>query len=191
MVHQAANTNATLRDLRLDPFALPVRYSARLTAPSASVAAVWLDRDRVVVRRPIGGVEATLACPIRMFRGVAVRMTVDPATEALRTEIELMHADSAMSLPLASVEDLGDAEDVAADWQAWGKALGLPLLIVDHDGSIREAAPGPISGPASAPRSRRALAAVKRRRPRFLKRRKMASMAETGRIEGREIIARD
>lgn len=198
MVRPAANTNAHQRDLRLDPCQLPVRYSAPLRAPGVGVAAVLLDRERVVIRRPLGGVEATLACPVAAFRGVAVRMTVDPATEALRTEIELMHPDSAMSLPLASCEDLGSADDVAADWQAWGKALGLPLLIVDADGSVRE-----VAGARTAqepPRARRMPALLKHRRPRNLKRRRMIAMSmvsvtepgsEAGRIEGREIIARD
>ena len=187
---QAANTNATARDLRLDPFALPVRYSVALAAP-AGVAAIVLGRDRVTVKRPLGGIDATLSCPIRAFRGVAVKMTVDAATDRLRTEIELMHADSAMSLPLASVEDLGDGEDVAADWQAWGKALGLPLLIVEIDGSVREATPRLGGIEAKAQRARRMASPLKRRRPRFLKRRKVGVKGETLRIRADEIIARD
>ncbi len=190
MGRQAANTNATQRDLRLDPFALPVRYSAALAAP-AGVAAIVLGRDRVTVKRPLGGIDATLTCPIRAFRGVAVKMTVDAATDRLRTEIELMHPDSAMSLPLASVEDLGDGEDVAADWQAWGKALGLPLLIVEADGAIREAMPRLGGLDVQAPRARRMASPLKRRRPRFLKRRKIGVQGESVRIEADEIIARD
>ncbi len=190
MGRQAANANATDRDLRLDPFALPVRYSAVLSAP-AGVAAIVLGRDRVTVKRPLGGIDATLTCPIRAFRGVAVKMTVDQATNRLRTEIELMHADSAMSLPLASVEDLGDGEDVAADWQAWGKALCLPLLIVETDGTVREAVPHLGGIEATAPRARRMASPLKRRRPRFLKRRKVGVAGATIRIEADEIIARD
>lgn len=190
MGRQAANTNATARELRLDPFALPVRYSAALPAPGG-VAVIVLGRDRVVVKRPLGGVDATIACPIRAFRGVAVRMALDPATDRLRTEIELMHRDAAMSLPLASVEDLGDGEDVAADWQAWGKALRLPLLIVETDGAVREAVPRLGGVAVAAPRARRMVASLKHRRPRFLKRRKTGAGGETTRIEGREIIARD
>ena len=96
-----------------------------------------------------------------------------------------------MSLPLVVVEDLGDGEDVAADWQAWGRALGLPLLIVDGDGTVR--APldqlGPlVVGQAS---SRRAPSALKGRRPRFLKRRKTGFYKEIETLYGREIIARD
>ncbi|SHE74845.1 hypothetical protein SAMN02745157_0846 [Kaistia soli DSM 19436] len=190
MGRTAANTNATQRDLRLDPFSLPVRYSAILSHPNG-VAAIVLGRDHVTVKRPLGGIDATLSCPIRAFRGVAVRMTVDAVSDRLRTEIELMHPDSAMSLPLASVEDLGDGEDVAADWQAWGKALGLPLLIIETDGTVREAMPRLGGLDIQAPRARRMVASMKRRRPRFLKRRKIGSKGETARVEVNEIIARD
>lgn len=189
MVRPAANTNAHQRDLRLDPCQLPVRYSAPLALPGGGVAAVLIERERVVVRRPLGGVQATLACPIRAFRGVAVRMSVDPATEVLRTEIELMHPDSAMSLPLVRADELASAEDVAADWRAWGEVFGLPLLIVDPDGRVREVAAA--HKKAAAPSARRMPALLKHRRPRGLKRRRMSAMIESGRIEGREIIARD
>ena len=137
---QAANLNATNRDIRLDPKSLPVRFSTRVQGPSRPVvASVVLDRERVVMKRPLAGIDATVACPLSAFRGVAVRMSVDPVTDEIRTVVELMHRDPAMSIPLVSREDLGDAEDIAADWQAWGKALGLPLLVVEGDGTIREA----------------------------------------------------
>lgn len=192
MRHQAANTNATIRDLRLDPFALPVRYSTPLSGALAEgIAAVYLDRDRVIVKRPLGGVDATVTCPVRAFRGVAVRMTVDPVTDGVRTTIELMHRDPDMSLPLVSVDDLGNAEDVAADWQAWGKALDLPLLIVEGDGGVREAMARPGALGVAPAKARRMVSSLTRRRPRFLKRRKTGVKAEVATIEGREIIARD
>lgn len=192
MGRQAANTNATASDIRLDPFSLPVRFSAPLAGPAAvGVAAVYLDRSQVVIKRPLGGIDATVACPVSAFRGIAVKMTVDPVTDGIRTIVELMHRDPAMSLPLVSVDDLGDGEDIAADWQAWGKALGLPLLIVEGDGTIREALSqmgGLVVNPVKA---RRMVSSLTRRRPRFLKRRKTGVKGETASIEGREIIARD
>lgn len=179
-------------DLRVDPFALPVRYSATLAGPaSATTPSVYLDREQAIIKRRLGGIPTTLSTPVSAFRGVAVRMTGDAETGAVRTIVELMHRDPAMSLPLVVIEDLGDGEDVAADWQAWGRALGLPLLIVDGDGTVRtplEQLGGLVVNPAKA---RRAPASITRRRPRFLKRRKTGFNTEALTLTGREIIARD
>jgi hypothetical protein len=191
-MRQAANFNVTVRDIRLDPMSLPVRFQAPVAGPSRpALASILLDRDRVVMKRPLGGVDATVTCPLKAFRGVAVRMTVDPETDGIRTVVELMHRDPAMTLPLVSREDLGDAEDVAADWQAWGKALGLPLLIVEGDGTVREAMSqmgGLVVGEVKA---RRMVSSLTKRRPRFLKRRKTGLAGDRGQVVGREIIARD
>ena len=96
-----------------------------------------------------------------------------------------------MSIPLVSREDLGDAEDVAADWQAWGQALALPLLIVEGDGTVREALSKIGSVVVADAKARRTVASLTKRRPRMLKRRKTGRYTEGGRVEGREIIARD
>ena len=179
-------------DLRLDPFALPVRYSAALAGPaSATTPSVYIDRQQAIVKRRLGGIPTTLSTPVSAFRGVAVRMTGDAETGAIHTVVELMHRDPSMSLPLVVLEDLGDGEDVAADWQAWGRALGLPLLIVDGDGTVRTPLEqlGPlVVGEAKA---RRAPSSLKGRRPRFLKRRKTGFYKEVETLYAREIIARD
>jgi hypothetical protein len=179
-------------DLRLDPFALPVRYTANLPGPvSATRPAVYLDRNQVIVKRTLGGIPATLTFPVSAFRGVAVSMRVNPETGDVTAIIELMHRDPSLSLPLSVAGDLGDAEDVAADWQAWGKALGLPLLIVEGDGTIREAL-SQMGGIVVSPvKARRMVSSLSRRRPRFLKRRKIGFAGETELLTGREIIARD
>lgn len=179
-------------DLRVDPFTLPVRYSAKLAGPaSATTPAVYLDREQAIIKRRLGGIPTTLSTPVSAFRGVAVRMTGDPETGAVRTVVELMHRDPAMSLPLVVVEDLGDGEDVAADWQAWGRALGLPLLIVEADGSVRAPLEQLGSLVVGEAKSRRAPSSLTGRRPRFLKRRKTGFNTEAGTLAGREIIARD
>ncbi|MCX5579544.1 DUF6101 family protein [Kaistia terrae] len=179
-------------DLRLDPFALPVRYSAALAGPaSATTPSVYIDRQQAIVKRRLGGIPTTLSTPVSAFRGVAVRMTGDAETGAIHTVVELMHRDPSMSLPLVVLEDLGDGEDVAADWQAWGRALGLPLLIVDGDGTVR--APLDQMGQlvVGQPMSRRSPSSLKGRRPRFLKRRKTGFYKEVETLYAREIIARD
>jgi hypothetical protein len=84
-----------------------------------------------------------------------------------------------------------EPEDVVADWEAWGRTLGLPLLVIGQDGSV--SAPlttmgGVVSTPAK-PRRRHSFFAG--RRPRFLTRRRTGHAQATERLAGREIIARN
>lgn len=183
---------ATDGSLRLDPFALPVRFEAPLanTRGTTASASIYLDAGQAIVKRRVGGVPATFAFPMKAYRGVAVRMTADEDGN-VRTVIELMHRDPAFSVPLVVAADLGDAEDIAADWQAWGRALNLPLLIVDADGMVREpiARLGALEVEAPKPRRRHSYFAA--RRPRFLKRRKVGRKGAPEILAGREIIARN
>ncbi|WP_421724598.1 DUF6101 family protein [Bauldia sp.] len=114
---------------RLDPFALPVRQPAEAGTP-----AFTLDRDRAILRRRLGGIPAVLTVPVSAYRGVAVRIEPDGQDGDLEVFVELLHEDSRLTLTLLAVDD---PEDAAADWMAWGRALGLPLLVIDSDGSIR------------------------------------------------------
>ena len=176
------------RALRLDPFALPVRYSATL-AGSASEAAILLEPDRAVVRRTVAGIPSAVTVKVSSYRGVAVRFEESIETGEVRVIVELMHRDPALSLPLAVAED---PADIAADWQAFGRIFGLPLLLIETDGSIREpvARMGAITVSETRPRRRHSFFAD--RRPRFLVRRKPgARRPEPELILGREIIARD
>jgi hypothetical protein len=178
------------RELRLDPLELPVRYSANLAGAAQDVpVAIMLDRDKAVLRhRLAGGLAATTTVPIAAYSGVAVRMVANDAAGIILATIELMHGDPALSLPLVVAERI---DEIAADWQAWGQILGLPLLLVEADGSITRPTPevGRIMTAGPQPRRRSGLGA--KRRPRFLTRRKTGRMADTERLTGREIIARN
>jgi hypothetical protein len=48
----------------------------------------------------------------------------------------LEHADPLLSLVLHRAPD---ASDIVAEWQSWGRALALPLLVTDADGGLRDA----------------------------------------------------
>ena len=74
-----------------------------------------------------------------------------------------------MSLPLTVTTSM---DDVVADWRAWGRILGLPLLMVEPDGSYRpvEERIGCVAVKPTLPRRRRSVLA--KRRPRFLARRR-------------------
>jgi len=62
------------RALRLDPFALPVRFAASDAAADGRVRDIELHRERVVVRRSVRGMHMALNMPLTAFAGVALRV---------------------------------------------------------------------------------------------------------------------
>ena len=59
---------------RLDPFSLPVRFTAADAAADGALRVVDLHRERVVVRRAVRGMRMALNMPVASFRGVAIRL---------------------------------------------------------------------------------------------------------------------
>ena len=172
------------RTFRLDPFTLPVRFRAPI---GAAEAAIVLDRDRAVVRRSTRtGRSVTFAVPVSAYDGVAVRMVPVGEDGELRVIVELRHRDAALTLPLVVA---GAPEDVAADWQAWGRALNLPLLLIEQDGTVSRPVERLGAVAVARPRPRRRHSFFAGRRPRFLTRRKPGRGEPTERVAGREIIA--
>jgi hypothetical protein len=176
--------------LRLDPFALPVRYAARDGGADGQIRQVELDRDRVVLRRAVRGIRMNVGVPVTEFRGVSMRLLPAEGEEPAATAVMLEHRDGGLSVPLFMA---ADGSDLVAEWKSWGRVLGLPLLVVEGDGSLREPFQriGGIGVGAPSPRRRRR-AAIKWRRPRFLMRRKVGRPAAEPRVHReREIIARN
>jgi hypothetical protein len=175
---------------RLDPFSLPVRFAAADGAADEGLRIVDLHRERVVLRRALAGMRMAVNLPVAAYRGVAIRLDATTETPPF-VAITLEHADAALSLPLfASV----DTDDIVAEWQIWGRVLGLPLLIGDTDGTIREAFARMGRLLIAAPTwRRRRRSAVARRRPfRLLHRRAGVLPAATIVHRGeREISAPD
>jgi len=172
------------RALRLDPFALPVRYAAADDAADGRMREIELHRERVVVRRSLAGMRMALNMPLAAFAGIGLRLTQGEIA------VVLAHKDPGLALPLFLSDE---PDDVTATWRSWGAVLGLPLLVEDEDGwrepferlgAVRIARPRP---------RRRRRSALKRRRPSILMRR------APGRLTGatpfhrgeREIIARN
>jgi len=176
---------------RLDPFSLPVRFEAADAAADERRRIVDLHRERVVLRRSVRGMRMALNMPVAAYRGVAIRLLGE--AEGLPTEIAVIleHADPALSLPLFSAPQ---ADDIVAEWQAWGRVLGLPLLVADSDGSLREpfARLGALRTEAPTPRRRRRTAIARRRPARALRRHAGVppQAPDVHRCE-REIIARN
>jgi hypothetical protein len=176
--------------MRLDPFSLPARFEAVDDAADGRVRVIDLHSRRVVVRRSVRGMPMAISLPVAAFRGVSIRLQGKPDEPPTAIAIVLEHRDPALCLPLfAASED----EEIVADWQSWGRVLGLPLLVGERDGSLREpfVRIGALRVEAPTWRRRRRTA-IARRRPRVLLRRRAAKWSTTPlsyRGE-REIIAR-
>jgi hypothetical protein len=172
------------RAARLDPLALPVRFAASDAAADGFTREVLLTRERVVLRRSLGGMRMALNMPLTSYAGVALRLSAE------RAAVVLAHADPGLVLPLAETRETDDAVEA---WHDWGRALGLPLLIEDETG-YRDAYPrlGALRIGRVRPRRRRR-SPLKRRRPSILMRRACAralAAMPVHRCE-REIIARN
>jgi len=177
---------------RLDPFSLPVRFTAADDAADGHLRVVDLFRERVVLRRAVRGMRMALNMPVAAFRGVAIRLS-GAAGIAAPTSIAVVleHDDPALSLPLYSSPQ---SDDIVAEWQSWGRVLGLPLLVAEADGQLREpfARMGRVRVEAPTFRRRRRTAIARRRPSRLLRRRPGTppALALVHRGE-REIIARE
>ena len=100
----------------------------------------------------------------------------------------LEHRDPGLSLPLFVA---ADGAELGGQWRIWGEVLGLPLLVLDADGTLRDPfseLPRVTAG-ASAPRRRRRTALAKRR-PTIVFRRRAGSPRGMVHRGEREIIAR-
>lgn len=179
------------RALRLDPFALPMVFEAGDAVADGRVREVELHRERVVVRRSVGGMRMAVNLPVSAYRGVSIRISQPEQNGDIATAVVLEHHDPALTLPLYVA---GNADDVAAEWRAWANVLGMPLLVAEADGSMHEpfARMGAVRLAKTSPRRRRS-SPLKSRRPKMLMRRKAGSLdAATSVYRGeREIIARN
>jgi hypothetical protein len=176
---------------RLDPFSLPVRFTAADEAADERLRIVDLHRERVVLRRTVAGMRMALNMPVAAFRGVAIRLCGEAGHVPTAIAVVLEHADPALSLPLFSAPE---TDDIVAEWQSWGRVLGLPLLVAQGDGSLREpfARLGALRIEAPTWRRRRRTTIARRRPPRLLRRRPGTSRAApVVHRDEREIIARN
>ena len=174
-----------------DPWGLPVRSPPRVAGGEGQIRQIELDHDRVVLRRQVRGMRMAVGIPVSAFCGVALRLVPPQGECPAAVTVTLDHPDRALSVPLFA-DCAGD--DIGAIWKAWGRVLGLPLLVADRDGTLREPF-GRVGGIAAAkpPPRRRRRTVLKRRRPSILLRRKPGrrpAIATVHRGE-REIIARN
>jgi hypothetical protein len=178
------------RALRLDPFGLPVRFSASDAAADGRVRDVELYRERVVLRRSLQGMRMALNMPLSAFDGISLQLVEGGTEDTLAVVLE--HKDPSLALPLFLTPR---ADEALAEWQAWSQILGLPLLLPDSKTGPEKAGLGQSGLVAGRPRPRRRRrSALKRRRPSILLRRANGKkITRTTRVhrDEREIIARN
>jgi hypothetical protein len=178
------------RTARLDPYALPVRFTAEDAVADERMRHVELHRERVILRRAVRGMRIALNVPVKAFRGVSIRLTPERGEKPAGVAVYLEHIDPALSIELYSAEN---SDDIVAEWQSWASVLGLPRIVAGSDGAFSEPFPqmGGVRIKPVAPRRRRK-SAVARRRPKFLVRRRAGAVRTMPLVhEGeREIIAR-
>jgi hypothetical protein len=179
------------RALRLDPFALPLRFAASDAAADERVRHVELTRERVVVRRQLAGMRMALNLPVKAFAGVAIRLLPGEGEAQAAVAVMLEHKDPALALPLFVS---GEADEAMVEWRVWGNVLGLPLLVAEDDGALREpfARLGALRIERVRPRRRRR-SVLRKRRPSMPLRRRPGRFTEATPVhrDEREIIARN
>ena len=179
------------RGERLDPFALPLRFEATDHTADERVRVVELHRERVVLRRALHGIKMAVNLPVAAYLGVAIRIEPPADETAGAVAVVLEHTDPALSLTLYRA---ADGSDIVAEWQSWGRALSLPLLVAEADGRLREPFErigGVRIGTPISRRRRRSI--LKARRPTMPLRRRISRLPATPAVHRgeREIIARN
>ena len=175
---------------RLDPFALPLRFTVSDKAADERIRSVELTRERVVVRRSVSGIKMALNLPVANYLGVAIRME-PPAGEARA------RSPSCWSISIRRCRCRSIGRPTApTSWPSGnpGAACSVPLLVAEADGALREpfARMGALRVSAPVAR-RRKRTALKGRRPSIQLRRRMGEMPAIPVMHcgEREIIARN
>lgn len=179
------------RTARLDPFSLPVSYKANDAHADARERVVELGRERVVMKREVRGIAMKTSTKLADFLGVAIR--IFPPREDFDGAVAVMleHRDPGLSVPLFIAQD---GVEISVDWQTWSRVLGLPGLVVDADGSLRDPLGplGRVQGNVKSPRKRGRIVPRTRRSLRRLRRKTGGKLEAMGvHRDEREIIARN
>ena len=180
------------RALRLDPFGLPVRFSASDAAADGRLREVELHRERVVLRRSLHGMRMALNMPVAAYDGISLLLVPGQGgAEEDALAVVLEHSDPALTLPLFLTSR---PDEALAEWRAWSQLLGVPLLLADQGTGVGapKAQLGHMRVERPRPRRRRR-SALKNRRPSILLRRGQGKITRATPVHRgeREIIARN
>src|SRR5262245_21406914 len=157
------------RGERLDPFALPVRFTALDAGADGRSRDVELTRERVVLRRPVRGMRMAGNLPGTAFLGIPLRLLPAAGGAPERATVSLEHRDCGLSVTLLATTGWRAA---VVGWRPCGSVLKVSRLIAERDGGWRDALSrlGLVRLCKPGPRRRRHNA-IKGRRPSILLRR--------------------
>ena len=173
------------RPMRLDPYHLP--HAVSMHGSGAGNFSYNIDRAGATLKRALGcGLPVSMALPQKAFKGVAARTLSDENGNMIFT-LELHHHDKAMCLPLLVAHNM---DDIAADWHAWSRMMKLPMLLVDENNMATPVRNELGRIMVEAPIARRKRITMVKRRPWFLRRRKIGAVSRVAKLSSAEIIAR-
>ncbi|MGB6352058.1 MAG: DUF6101 family protein [Pseudolabrys sp.] len=177
------------RALRLDPFGLPVRFSASDAAADGRMREVELHRERVVLRRSLHGMRMAFNMPVASYNGISLRLIPGQSSAEDVLAVVLEHSDPALTLPLFLT---CRPDEAFAEWRAWSQLLGVPLLLADQSAGAQPGHMGQVRIERPRPRRRRR-SPLKNRRPSILLRRGRGKITRATPVHRgeREIIARN
>ncbi len=155
------------------------RYEARDARADGQRRQIDVSRERVVIRRSVGGVPMTINLSTRAFRGVSLRLR-ETGEIGHGFEVALAHHDADLSVVLARYAEEGD---VLAAWREWARFFDLPTLVERRLGEDEPEKPmlGRVAACPASPRRRGKW--INARRPRFLARRKVGDPARAVLVE--------
>jgi len=122
------------RSARLDPFALPVRYRTGDAGADERERIIEISRDRVVIQRAVRGIPMKVTTKVSEFIGVAIRIVPPRKNFDGAIAVTLEHRDPGLSVPLFIA---ADGKEISVEWRTWARVLGLPALVEDAEGELR------------------------------------------------------
>ena len=182
-----------IRPLDLDPSRLPVRYCLPVDSgsvhPRKARDLVEIKPGSIAVKHEVSGVPAVCRdFALEDFSGVAIRIeALDEEFDSFAVSVNLHHSDPKLCFPLHMSREM---KDVAVRWQSWARALQLPLLLPNPDGSWRESIErlGKLS--VNSPHQRPTRLGMALRRSVISSVRELGDDRLVRSVAGREIIAR-
>jgi hypothetical protein len=155
------------------PVSFPDVLLYRGRASDGAECLATFDRQTIVLSRPVAGLPCRIRLGVRQYQAVAVIVADGEYT------VRLMHRDDGLSIDLAELGTLRDAEEYCERLAGF---LHLPSVTM---GAGRAAGHAKL---ATAQSGRAQL--TKRRRARFLTRRRTGNVIQLHSLEKHEIIAR-
>ena len=134
-----------------------------------AVREVRLDARAVVISRRYQGIDMQVGVPVSAYHGIVLSLTGDAFGRPFY-KLSLRHADPDLSVELLQTHA---DDDIVAEWKYYAAFFGLPKFIERQPGELEGAdlRLGRVTLGRARPQRRRG-AAVSKRRPRVLTRRK-------------------